>query len=440
MGALLVSPTVVAPGETTDHSSRVTRGRRAINAFPSRVAAGDIGDRSLWLGWVATRAWGLAAVLLIFPYNNTWPVKVDIGLYWEWATHIWSGSVPYRDFTPDYPPGIMPFISLPIYSLAAYTAMFLLLAFTADLLIMNLLMKTHRSRGATIWVVAAVLLGPIMWTRFDVFVAAALVGAVVATERRRYWLAGSLIAFASLIKVWPLILVLVWFRLVPPGKRAGFVAITGGVVGAALLPVMALGGANGLWALLQEQGGRAVEIESVFAFPLYAINEFAHHLPIVQTIAFEFTGSAARTVSDIASMVFIVAIVALVVKALLNRAPRPTVTGWLLLVAAVLVATAKVLSPQYLVWVTAAVAMHLDATPRRKALSVALAATLIMTQVLYPFGLSYLLHDPWRAFVISGAHALTVVGFLVAACRASLVPEATVASALRGDRAMSPAR
>jgi hypothetical protein len=258
------------------------------------------------------------------------------------------------------------------------------------------------------------------------------VDAVVATERRWYWLAGSLIAFASLIKVWPLILVLVWLRLVPRGKRVGFVAIAGGIVAAALLPIVALGGTNGLWSMLQEQGGRGVEIESVFAFPLYAINEFAHHLFIVLTIAFQFTGSAARTVSDIASVVFVVGIVALVVKALRDRTPRPTVTGWFLLVAAVMVATAKVLSPQYLVWVTAAVATHLDATPRRKALTVTLAATMVMTQVLYPFGFSYLLHDPGPAFVISGVHALTVLAFLVAAYRASLVPEAADVTVIRG--------
>jgi hypothetical protein len=93
----------------------------------------------------------------------------------------------------------------------------------------------------------------------------------VCTERRWYWLAGVLFAFAALIKVWPLLRILVWLGLVPLGRRPGFLAAAGVVGLAWILPVVLVSGRDGLLRLAQLQVGRGVELESILAFPIYMI-------------------------------------------------------------------------------------------------------------------------------------------------------------------------
>lgn len=413
---------------TPARTSFLPRVRQAINDFPVKVARGEVSDRQLEIGWVLTRLWGMAALFSVFPYDHGWPVDVDVvGAYYDWSVKLWAGAVPYRGFFPLYPPGIIPFLALPPYSVGAYKAEFLLLAFAADALIMNLLLRSRRVRGASMWIAAGVLLGPIIWTRLDIFVAAALVGALVSVERGRYRLAGLLIGFAALIKVWPVLLVLVWLRAVPSGRRLRLVGATALTVVAGTVPVLAAaGGVQGMWDVLQAQAGRGIELESLFALPLYVIANLGHYVPVVLSVSFEFAGHAAGVVSDVASVAFISAIAACLWKAGRNRPPMPSLSGWMLLLAAVLIVTAKVLSPQYWTWVVACAALYVDSIPRRKALVWTVALALVMTQVLFPFGLMDLIYRPGVGLAFSALHVAVVSAFLVATLRAVLRPGAPV--------------
>lgn len=85
--------------------------------------------------WFVTRCAGVAA-LLWFRLSDG-----DIREYFTWARALQAGTTPYRDFLVEYPPGAIAVMVLPSDSLALFELTFLVLALTADLLILRVLRR-----------------------------------------------------------------------------------------------------------------------------------------------------------------------------------------------------------------------------------------------------------------------------------------------------------
>jgi hypothetical protein len=370
----------------------------------------------MWLAWAALRLFGVMALNGGFPYNRTFSSNGDVGFYYVWSNYLWHGQIPYRDFPMLYPPGILPVLALPPISYHLYRAEFLVTVLIVDALIFWVLYRSGRPVGAVMWMVAAPLLGPIFWARLDIFVAGALVTAVLCTESNRYAWAGFWIAFAGLLKLWPIVLLVLLLRVVPREHWRRFLGSAGLTLALGVLPFMAAGGTYNLAQVVQIQSGRGVEIESVFAAPLYVMRSLGHAVPIAQYAALEFTGRLAAAVSDLSEWVFGIGILLLLAKALRNRAPRPDSSGWLLLLAGAVILTSKVLSPQYLVWVAAAVGLMIDRVAARAKvfLLVSTALLLVTSQTQFPFGFRRLVAASPVASLLSVIHAVTVVIFAVA--------------------------
>jgi hypothetical protein len=374
----------------------------------------------MWLIWAASRLYGLFAIRGAFPYNRTFQSTSDIHVYGFWADLLWHGLIPYVDFPMVYPPGILPMIALPFISPSAFTAEYLSAAFVVDALVLLALYRSGRPLGAWIWLFGAPLLGPIFWCRLDIFVAGALVAGLLCIETRRFAAGGAWLAWAGLIKLWPFVLPLLLLRIVPRDKWRRFVGATGAVTAFGLLPFMDLGGTRNLFDVLQIQAGRGVEIESVFAVPLFALRSAGHLEPIVVRTSVQFTGAASTVVAALATTVFAAALLMCFVKAFRNRNPRPDAAGWLLLVSVAVMVTSKVLSPQYLVWVVGAVALRIDNTVHKGRLLVATGLLLLATQAQFPFGFLRLAHATKWALPISAAHAAVVVTFGFVAFRSAI--------------------
>ncbi len=377
--------------------------------------------RVQWVFWLATRAYGVAALHGVFPYNRTQPSDTDVRLYWLWAYGLWHGVVPYVTRFPIpivYPPGVLPFLALPPISPGVYLVEFLLLALLVDAWVLRALQQSTRSFGAALWVIAAPLLGPIFWSRFDIFVAGMLVAGLIAFERRRYSLSAFWITFAALIKLWPALLVVMWFRFVPRTRRRGYIVATGLVLYAVFGPLIALGATTGLWAVVRAQGGRGVEIESLYALPLYLFHALGGHAPIVKELSLEFTGHLDASLVIATNVLLSLAAAYCVWRVAKRGWTTLTPAAWILLVAALIILTDRVLSPQYMIWVAAAVCLFIDeCARRRRQLVVATAALLAATQLQFPFGFRQLMYDTPAALPISAFHAAVLLGFCAVALK-----------------------
>jgi hypothetical protein len=375
----------------------------------------------LWILWVLLQLIGFMALSRLFPYNHTFSSDSDIYLYWTWSSALWHGAILYHSHLPlpvVYPPGILPVLGLPSFSFAAYRFEFLIAALVVDALVLRALLRSGRRVGSAVWVLASLLLGPIFWCRLDIFVAAMLVAAVLAFEKRHYGLAAFWIAWAGLIKIWPLLLLILVFRLVPLERRRAFVGIAAGMVTVCVVPFLALGGAHGLWYMVQQQAGRGVEIESLFAVPLYALSAAGYHVTIVHAmVSVQFAGTADSLVSAVSTVLMACAVAYLIWRALLRPVAGLDAARWLLLVVVLVLLSDRVLSPQYMVWTTAAVALFVDRCRGRTALVSATTLLLVATQLQFPFGFAQLINNGGLALPLSALHGAVLVGFGIISLR-----------------------
>jgi hypothetical protein len=377
--------------------------------------------RRIWLSWLAVRMIGILALGDIFPYNRTTPSNADVTLYWRWSFALWHGAIPYHTHLAHpivYPPGVLPVLGLPPFSLVDYRLEFLFAAMVVDALVLRALLVNERRIGSVVWVFASLLLGPIFWSRLDIFVAAMLVAAVLAFEKRRFGWASFWLAWAGLLKIWPLLLLVLLFRLVPPKRRSAFAGVGAATVVISVVPFLALGGAHGLWYVVQQQAGRGVELESLFAVPLYVLSAVGHHVTVVSaTASWGFIGTADSALAAMSTALFIGAVIFLLWRGLVRPVTEWDAATWLLLVVVLVLLTDRVLSPQYLVWGAAAVALFVDRCRWPRPLLVTTALLLVATQLQFPFGFNQLTHTTDLALPLSAVHGVILVAFGIVTLR-----------------------
>jgi hypothetical protein len=370
--------------------------------------------------WLVTR---LVGILLMTGAHSYPAVDGDVGLYAVWQHGLYVGLWPWKSISIEYPPGILPFLLLP-GSAKVYELEFVGLALGADALVTRALWRRAPSGiGAWSWVAMPVLLGPAVWARFDIFVAAAVVGFVLAVERGRWRAAGSYLAAATLLKLWPAVLLFVVWPLVDRLGARRMLAWAAAGVAAFTLPVVAWGGGGGLLHALRYQGGRGLEGETLWALP----DELVHGLGLASPAhvlqqghgGLEAPASGAYAV--LAAVALPIAALCLVVYCWRDRGSRLDVRSAVLLTTATVLIFSRVLSVQYLLWAAAAVALALDSSvarpgPARWRLLAATAALEVAGQALYPFGYSalYRASAPGLAVVTVHGICLALWGWVVA--------------------------
>jgi len=383
----------------------------ATAAAPAQAATGR-SERVLWLAWLVIRVAGLALItgVLFYPL-----VDKDVVYYHVWALMLQSGHLPWRpDFEIEYPPGVLPVMLLP-GGFPVFELEFVVLAFVADGVITRTLWR-RRPNGAAVWlwVLTPILLGPVVWLRLDIFVALALVGFVRCLRTGRWRLAGACLGVAALLKLWPVVLLLVLWRQIPASRRRTVLAATLGTIAAAVVPVVAWGGEPGLHYMLAYQGGRGLEMETVWAWPAVLAHSVDFSFPLVPG-----HGAVEVPLHGALGVAFSLILPAMLAAATAwswsrtGRARLTPETATLLAVAVVLVGS-KVLSPQYVVWAVAVVALALAAVegplrPCHRRVAVATGALAVTTQVIFPFLLEYVYLGWLRGDLAATAHALAVV-------------------------------
>nr|WP_250765932.1 glycosyltransferase 87 family protein [Streptomyces sp. MSC1_001] len=279
----------------------------------------------------------------------------EVDLYHHWYAQFAHGTFPIGDATWQYPPGAGLVIMSPgLLPWLTYFQAFVALSLLADAVIALALARADSARlthGAWVWVCGLPLLLHLPLARYDVQTTALAVlallalGARSAATRR---LGGALAGIGAMVKVWP-VLTLIG---TPRGRTAREAWTAAAVAALALLATLALF-FSGPLGFLRQQGGRGIQIESLFGTVLALAGaggtwpgrvEFRYG-------AFEYVGPYVSTLGHLALLLTVIALGWLLLWRV--RADRWTpATPLDAAFAAVLLftATSRVISPQYMIW------------------------------------------------------------------------------------------
>jgi hypothetical protein len=317
------------------------------------------------VAWVITRIpMYLAAIGAVHvPLQKR--LQGDVVIYQRWLPLLTHGRFPVTDPAWQYPPGTSVVLALPHLLGGTYVKSFLGVEVLCDLAITVLLAHMAIKRGSWlgcwVWLAGIALLGPVVLGHFDIAVTLLAVAALYAADSA--WGLGAFAGLGAVIKVWPPV-VLVGVR---PGQASRAVAAavaTAGVVTAGYLVFT-----HGSLSFLGNEDSRGIEIESIAAQPFLILHKLGlwHGRIAYQYGSLQVVGPGVHIAAIVMLASTVLAVVALACWRW-RMAWRPEVLGDAALVTILLlVATSRVISVQYMIWLVgmAACALVYQRTSQR---------------------------------------------------------------------------
>lgn len=373
--------------------------------------------------WVLTRTWLLLVTLGVL-YNPYPVVTSDVSdIYAPWAEILRSGTFPVDDVMWQYPPGAAGVLLLPMLMVPlSYTHAFFVLMVIADGVAFACLLRGRSVLGPAMWVAAVPMLGPMILSRYDLFVTALAVAALMAAARSPK-VSGLLTGVAAAVKVWPVLLLIG----APRGRRFAETLLWT-VIGAGALALGFAAALPGAFGFLTAQRDRGIEIESVFSTPFHLARPHGWSGEVKFNYgSIEFLGPHVDLVGRISLAASALAMVWLLVWRACARRWTPATPFDAALTAVLLfVVTSRVLSPQYMVWLIGLAAVCLT---RRETTQRPVAALILLAVPLTTWEFPV-----WFGWLMAGEPQAVAV--LLA--RNTLLVSAAVLSAVRLWRAARP--
>lgn len=335
----------------------------------------------LLIGWFATRLLVLLAGFSHIPYPESQYLFSDVRLYDWWAGNIANGFFPINDPMWQYPP-LAAVVFLAGYLIAPGTVGFVFLALVADLAIMLLLLirgrKLSNNLPAITWLVTALLIGPILLGRFDVFPTLAAVFALLCVSSPKKF--GSALAIGALLKAWPILLLLATPKKILTKVLLWF-AVTFGT-GCLLLNIWW----DESFSFLGEQRSRGLQIESVGALPYQLWNAGpATVASAFQFGAIEVVAPGTKQISLIVTLIGLALLGRLFFWRIFGRLNSVQPADMALLALLLAIVSSRVLSPQYLVWVFGVLAVCAFAPQLNfRPIFILISISTVLGQILYP--------------------------------------------------------
>lgn len=388
------------------------------------------GLRSLSISYVLSRLLMIAIPFGLFPYNSGPLILNDVKLYQAWSDVILAGHYPISDPMWQYPP-----LAGFVFALGAHLTTnpllgFVLLALLADLAIFVVLLrkgiKVGRLDGAWTYVIAGIAIGPVLLTRFDVFptLFAVLALILIAKPVR----SGIMIGIGTLLKVWPAFLI-----VAHPRRALGKVTAAMAATVIASMSLMSMWG-YGMFSFLKEQGDRGLQIESVGG-GVYVIAQF---LGIdMQTVfrygSMEINAVGAGLIATAVTIAGFIAMGAIGYARLRGRLESVSGADVALTVVLISIASSRVFSPQYMIWVAgiAGVCM-LDPKSRLRPVIWLLLPVAICGQLVYPWFYGSMMDGGWYGVLVQtirvGLLMIATVWAMVRVMRPAASDPSTAAS------------
>lgn len=373
------------------------------------------------------------AVLHVAPWTDY--QIVDTPVYQRYGEAMTAGQVPYRDFRPEYPPAALPAFLLPALGPSDdYRTLFEILMLACGMGIVALVAATLVRVGVAgrelyayvaLAALAPLALGSVVLTRFDLWPALLTVAALAALVSGRDRLGLGVLGLATAAKLYPAVLLPVALVYAARRGRQNVLAALVSFVGALLLcflPFLLLA-PEGVWASIERQTGRPLQIESLGAALLLAGKQLGLYEPtVVSTFGSQnVSGSLPDRLASLQTLLQIVAVVAVWVAVARARDPIAGLLGGSAAAVVAFVAFGKVLSPQFLIWLVPLV--PLAAAVSGLGTTVLFVTALVLTQLWFPtryWDVVDLGAVGWLVLV----RDLVLVGLLVALVRSTLTGRA----------------
>ena len=371
----------------------------------------------LSIAWIITRIWvllsGFEVVSYLFGLKIfTYPVFSylfsDVQLYDSWAANLTYSYFVLLDQDPrwQYPP-LAAVVFLLGYLIAEKTVGFVFLALIADALIFLMLTRRAKKESnalpALIWIVAPLVMGPIILGRFDVFPTLLAVFALLHISSPKRF--GVAVAIGALLKVWPILLLLA----TPRGRFtqvATWFAVTFGI-GILLLGLWWNGN---LFSFLSNQSSRGLQIESVGALPFQIWQAGPGSVAsAIQFGAHEIVASETGMVSLVLTLIGIALIGVLMFWRVTGRLDNSEPADIALTVVLISIMTSRVFSPQYMVWVfglLAVAAFRPQKNFRRILILISISSGL--GQLIYPFLYGSFIAGGWIPVLVHTVRIVTL--------------------------------
>ena len=374
------------------------------------------------LTWLTTRVMAVVSVDM-----TPWMLN-DLDIYRSWVPSLEAGRFPADDPTWQYPPGIAPLFLLVGAAPLDYRWAFILLILAVDAALMGALLWAHARRaeaswrGPWLWALAGLVVGPIMMVRFDVVPTLFAVGAVLLAGRP-VW-SGVSAGLGFLTKVWPAFLLLVLPRRSLPRGIAGFAAVVAVALGAFALLT------DGSLSFLSNQQARGLQVESVGALPYEVFSLLGGEVAFgLKYGSIQVLMSGAETVGLVLTVVGLALFALLAWWRLSGRMEHVAPGDVALAVMLVSIATSRVYSPQFNVWLVGlAAAALLDPASRQRVPLALVIAISLLTQVVYPWSATQLVTGDALTITVQAARILLLLIATVWALRTVLTraPRAAV--------------
>jgi hypothetical protein len=371
---------------------------------------------------------------------------------------IAGGDVPYRDFAVEYPPGPLVTFLGASYNLGfpGETAhpvwaprlnpdarrfarsfaieMITLIAISIVLTAMSLRMlqasALHVVAALGLLAVSPLLLGDLVFTRFDALPAALTAAAIAGLLRQRFRLAGLSLGLGVATKLYPVLLLplAATFAWKQRG-RSGAAAVVGGAVGGAFvvfLPFLIAAPRATLWPV-HAQLTRGLEIESLGSSVVVTLNLVTRHLiahgwgvpAIPAPIAYEGHGlndwilvGTAGHIAGLASGV-LTGFILLVIWVRFARSPgsEKLLVQYVAAAITAQIALGRVLSPQFLIWLLPLV--PLVGNRRGRLAFVFLVGAVALTHLWFPGHFRLFFAEPPGATALLLLRNLVLVALLL---------------------------
>lgn len=359
-------------------------------------------------------------------------VPQDVTLYYEYATQIVDGKVPYRDVQLEYPPlALIPMLlpnlvtfGLPI-SLVTYTVIFAfqnILFSTITMLVLLVITQGWQSmRSASLvlcsYAQSVIVLSPFLLWRYDIFPALLSVFGLYAILKRRPLLAGVLFGAGIAVKLYSVVLFPVFclYYWVKRDKRALFSLCIGCTMLLGLVLLLSAWISQGdVIIALRYHLERGLQIESFGAglVSLFYILGWGKVVIENNYNAFHMASPLADIMLAVLPVIFIATLSWVLARCLCRfrkeqaesgEVAFQSLVGYSTSVLLVFLASNKVFSPQFLLWVLPFAAL-LSIDKARLFLVISL-----LSVAVYPLLYSSLLaQQPFAVLILNLRNALMV--------------------------------
>ena len=362
---------------------------RSINLFLRNIPA-------LFFSWSVSRYVLFLFITQVLPYPEGKWLKGDVDLYNFWAKGLVKGIFPIDDQMWQYPPLAGVVFAVPQWIFGNALTGFIIFMIIFDLLILITLLLTGLNRfklnssstsinglsGAWFWILWPILMGPLVLTRFDLvptfFAILALI--VLSNKKIRPYLSGFLLSIGALVKLWPMLLFVIYPKYTIKKVSTSFISTL--VLVILFMSTWSVGFTN----FLNNQTSRGLQVESIAATPFVLAKLFGANVEYpFRYGSLEVQALYANQIGFLLNLFTLIVFMILFILNYQNKLNNLNLFDKALVIVMISIALSRVFSPQFWVWIGGLAALALiNKETKLKKVIVLLSISAFITQLIYP--------------------------------------------------------